>query len=109
MVAAATVGTHVFYKLSEAATTTFTVDRKGTGHKKNGKCVAGRAKHGQKACTLYTRMKGQIVRGSGTGLTSFRFIGTGCISTRRSRERIEDRAALLHDQAPVSASLARAG
>jgi hypothetical protein len=75
VVSAATVGTHVFYKLSEAATTTFTVERKGTGHKKKGKCVSGRAKHGQKACTLYTGVKGKIVRGSGAGLSSFRFMG----------------------------------
>jgi hypothetical protein len=73
--AAAAVGTHVFYKLSEPATTTFTVERKGAGHKKNGKCVSGRAKHGQKACTLYTRVKGKIIRGSGAGLSSFRFMG----------------------------------
>jgi hypothetical protein len=72
---AAAVGSHVFYKLSEAATTTFTVERKGTGHKKNGKCVSGRAKHGQKACTLYTRVKGKIVRATGAGLSSFRFMG----------------------------------
>jgi Thrombospondin type 3 repeat len=75
VVAAATVGTHVFYKLSEPATTTFTVERKGTGVKKKGKCVRGRAKHGQKACTLYSRVKGKIVRGSAAGLTSFRFMG----------------------------------
>jgi hypothetical protein len=75
VVSAAAVGTHVFYKLSEPATTTFTVERKGAGHKKKGKCVSGRAKHGQKACTLYTRVKGKIVRGSGAGLSSFRFMG----------------------------------
>jgi hypothetical protein len=75
VVSAAAVGTHVFYKLSEPATTTFTVERKGTGHKKKGKCVSGRAKHGQKACTLYTRVKGKLVRGTGAGLSSFRFMG----------------------------------
>jgi hypothetical protein len=75
VVSAAAVGTHVFYKLSEPATTTFTVERKGAGHKKKGKCVSGRAKHGQKACTLYTRVNGKIDRGSGAGLSSFRFMG----------------------------------
>lgn len=74
-VAAATVGTHVFIKVSEAATTTFTVERKRAGVRKKGTCVSGRAKHGQKACTLYKRVKGTIVRSGAAGLTSFRFMG----------------------------------
>jgi hypothetical protein len=74
-VPAATVGTRVFYKLSEAATTTFTVERKGAGHEKGRKCVGGRAKHHQKACTLYIPVNGRIVRANGAGLSSFRFMG----------------------------------
>src|SRR4051812_11610582 len=75
VVPAAAVGTHVFYKLSEPATTTFTIERKGAGHKKGRKCVNGRAKHSQKACTLYTRVKGKIVQASDAGLSSLRFMG----------------------------------
>jgi Thrombospondin type 3 repeat len=73
--AAATVGTHVFYKLSEAARVTLTVERKGTGAKKKGKCVRGHARHGQKRCTLYTLVAGKIVRDDSAGVTSFRFMG----------------------------------
>ena len=75
VVSAAAVGTHVFYKLSERATTTLTVERKGAGHKRKGKCVSGRAHHGQKTCPLYTRLKGKIVRDDAAGLTAFRFMG----------------------------------
>lgn len=75
VVAATSVGTHVFYKLSEPATTTFSVERKSAGHKKAGKCVSGRAKHGQKPCTRYTGVGGKIVRGTAAGLSSFRFMG----------------------------------
>lgn len=74
-VSAAAVGTHVFYKLSEAATTTFTVERKIAGHRKGRRCVSGRAKHGQRACTLYKGVTGRVVRSSGAGLQSFRFMG----------------------------------
>jgi hypothetical protein len=75
VVAAAAVGTHVFYKLSEPATTTLTVERKVAGVKKHGKCVHGRARHGQKSCTLYGRLKGKLVRPGAAGLTTFRFMG----------------------------------
>ena len=75
IVSAAAVGTQVVYRLSEPATTTLTVERKGTGVKKHGTCVSGRARHGQRKCTLYTRVRGKIVRGTGAGLSSFRFMG----------------------------------
>ena len=75
VVAAAKAGTKVSYKLSEPATTTFTVERKRAGHKSKGKCVSGRARHGKKPCTRYTRVAGKIVRQSAAGASSFRFTG----------------------------------
>lgn len=75
IVAAATVGTTVVYKLSEPATTTFTIEQGTVGHKNAGRCRAGAPRRGQKRCTRYTPRRGSIVRTGDAGLSSFRFMG----------------------------------
>ena len=69
----AKVGTKVSYRLTEAATTTFTVQRAVKGRKKGKKCKAGR-KRG-KRCTIYKKVKGSFKHADVAGKNSFRFQG----------------------------------
>lgn len=71
VLAARSFGTLVSYKLSEAASVKFTVQRKLTGHKKGKGCV-NRGKG--KRCTLVVTV-GSFTRQSVTGANKFRFTG----------------------------------
>jgi hypothetical protein len=71
VLAARSFGTLVSYKLSEAASVKFTVQRNVTGHKKGKRCVkGGKGKH----CTLVVTV-GSFTRQSVTGANEFRFTG----------------------------------
>jgi hypothetical protein len=69
----AAVGGRVYYRLSEPAKTTFTVERPVKGRKKGRKCTAGRKKG--KRCTTYKKVKGSFTHRGSAGLNSFRFMG----------------------------------
>jgi hypothetical protein len=70
------VGTRVRYRLSEAATAKFTVERAVKGRKKGSKCVRPTKKNRKaKSCTRYLRLRGSFSRLSKAGLNSFRFTG----------------------------------
>jgi hypothetical protein len=70
------VGTRVRYRLSEAATARFTVERWATGRRKGHRCVAPTNKNRKaKRCSRYRRLKGSFSRLSQVGLNSFRFTG----------------------------------
>lgn len=47
------IGTTVSYRDSQAAQTTFAVQRAAVGHKRGGTCAAGAPHHHQKRCTRY--------------------------------------------------------
>jgi hypothetical protein len=68
------VGARARYRLSEAATARFTVERAAKGRKKGRKCVAPSKKlrHARR-CTRYLRLKGSFSRQSTAGLNGFRF------------------------------------
>ena len=69
----AVVGGRVSYRLSEGATTTFTVQRARRGRRKGKSCRIGR-KTG-KRCTRYRKVKGSFKHSGAAGLNSFRFRG----------------------------------
>jgi hypothetical protein len=70
------VGTKVSFKLSEAASVRFTVERKLKGRKKGKKCVAPTKKNRKKKrCTRYKKLKGSFTRTGQPGANSFRFTG----------------------------------
>jgi hypothetical protein len=70
------VGTKVSYKLSEAASAKFTVERAAKGRKKGKKCVAPNSHNRRrKSCRRYKRLKGSFTRASTAGANSFRFTG----------------------------------
>jgi hypothetical protein len=72
----APVGTGVRYRLSEAATARFTVQRANRGRRKGKKCVApNRGNRHRRRCTRYRRLKGSFSRAGSAGLNSFRFTG----------------------------------
>ncbi len=66
-------GATVKYRLSEAATVTFTVERVAQGRKKKGRCVVGGRKG--KACKRYKALKGSFTHAGGAGANSLRFSG----------------------------------
>jgi hypothetical protein len=75
-IAKAAVGTKVRYRVSEAGTAKFTVERAAKGRKKGRKCVAPTRKNRKaKRCTRYVKSKGSFSRTSTPGLNSFRFTG----------------------------------
>jgi hypothetical protein len=70
------VGTRVRYRLSEAATARYTIERRAKGRKKGHRCVAPTRKNRRaRRCTRYVRLKGGFSRTSKAGLNSFRFTG----------------------------------
>ena len=70
------VGTRVRYRVSEAGTARFTVERRAKGRKKGKRCVAPTKKNRKaKRCTRYVKLKGSFSRVSKAGLNSFRFTG----------------------------------
>ena len=66
-------GATIKYRLSEAATLTFTVEREARGRKKKGRCVVGRRKG--KACKRYKKVKGSFTHAGRAGANSLRFSG----------------------------------
>jgi len=70
------VGTRVRYRLSEAVTAKFTVERAETGREKGHTCVApNRHNRHARRCTRYRRLKGSFSHNGKAGLNSFRFTG----------------------------------
>jgi hypothetical protein len=66
-------GATVKYRLSEAATVTFTVERAVRGRKRKGRCVPGRRKG--RSCTTYKKVKGSFTHAGKAGANSLRFSG----------------------------------
>jgi hypothetical protein len=74
-IARAPVGTRVRYRLSEAATVTFTVERQAAGRRVGRRCVKPtRANRRRPRCTRYVRV-GSFVHRGGAGANSFKFTG----------------------------------
>jgi hypothetical protein len=73
----ALVGARVFYKLSEPAHVTFTVERPARGIKRAGSCVRRpkRPPRHAKPCTRYVAMRGSFAQDGVVGLNSLRFMG----------------------------------
>jgi hypothetical protein len=77
----AKVGTTVSYTLNEAATVTFTVQRRTTGRKvkkkgKKARCVARTRKNRRKRkCTRYVKLKGSFTQAGKAGKNRFKFSG----------------------------------
>ena len=70
------VGTKVSYRLSEAASARFTVERAVKGRRKGKKCVAPNSHNRHaKRCTRYKRLKGSFTLSGTAGPNSFRFTG----------------------------------
>jgi hypothetical protein len=75
-IARAPVGTRVRYRLSEAATSRFTVERAAKGRRKGPKCVAPKAGNRKaKRCVRYGRLNGGFSHSGKAGPNSFRFTG----------------------------------
>ncbi len=75
-IARARVGTTVSYALSEASTTTFTVDRALPGVRRGQSCVAApRQTWHNRVCTRYVPVRGRFTHTDSTGGAHFRFTG----------------------------------
>lgn len=74
-IAAATVGTRVAYSLSEAARTTFSVERAARGYRRGRRCVRRRPRRGARRCTRYVRLRGSFTHAGAAGLNRFRYMG----------------------------------
>jgi len=73
---ASRVGTRVSDRLSEPATTTFTVQRVRAGRRSGRRCVApSRANRGKRRCTRLTTISGSFTRAGIAGSNSFSFTG----------------------------------
>jgi hypothetical protein len=68
------IGTTVSYRDSQAATTTFTVLKPVTGHKKGRKCLSGRPRRHQRRCIRYVSV-GSFRHGDVAGSVRVRFTG----------------------------------
>jgi len=69
-------GTNVSFRLSEAATVRFTIERRARGRKAGRKCVAPRPRNrGARSCVRWLKVRGQIERTGVAGSNSFRFTG----------------------------------
>ncbi len=66
------VGTMVSYRDSQAATTTFGVQRRTTGHRRGSKCVAGQPHRHQKRCTRNASV-GSVTHRDAAGAVKVRF------------------------------------
>jgi len=66
------IGGRVFYRLSEQATTTFTVQRARTGRRRARRCLKQGA---GKTCTRWVTRRGRFTRLGAAGINSFRFKG----------------------------------
>jgi virginiamycin B lyase len=73
---AAKVGATVTYRLSVAATTSFTVERQTAGRKKGKKCVPQtRRNRRAKRCKRYVAVRGSFTHAGKAGSNSFKFTG----------------------------------
>jgi hypothetical protein len=69
-------GSKVSYRLSEAASVSFTAQRATQGRKVGSKCrKQTRANRKRKKCTLYKTVKGSFTHSGSAGANSFRFTG----------------------------------
>jgi Glycine rich protein len=66
------VGTRVSYRLSEAASTRFTVERATRGRRRGRRCVKGRR---GRRCTRYVRVRGSFNYAGAAGVNRLRFRG----------------------------------
>ena len=71
----AAVGGRVVYRLSEAATVRFTVERKLAGRRKGRRCVAPQRARRGKRCIRWSRVSGSFTHAGAGGLNTFRFMG----------------------------------
>ena len=70
------IGTRISYRLSQTATTKFTLERRTKGRSVNGRCVAQtRRNRTRRACTRYVKVSGSFSRLGAAGANSFRFTG----------------------------------
>jgi len=69
-------GTSISFRLSEAATVSFTVERRAPGRKSGRHCVAPRpSNRGGRGCVRWLKVRGEIERTGVAGSNSFRFAG----------------------------------
>jgi uncharacterized delta-60 repeat protein len=72
----APIGATIRYGLSEAATTTFTVERATTGRRVGRRCVrTTRRNRSRRKCTRYVRVRGSFTHQGTAGTNRFRFSG----------------------------------
>jgi hypothetical protein len=71
----ARVGTRLLYRVSEAATTTFTVQRARPGVRRGRACVRRRRGLRGRSCTRYVPVRGSFRHRSEPGLNTLRFSG----------------------------------
>jgi hypothetical protein len=74
--ARAPVGTTVRFRLSQAATMTFRVQRAARGRRVGGRCVAPRrSNRGHRACVRYVTLRGSFSLAGKAGANAFHFTG----------------------------------
>jgi hypothetical protein len=71
----ARVGTRLLYRVSEAATTTFTVQRARPGVRRGRRCLPRRRGMRGRSCTRYVAVRGSFRHRSEPGLNTLRFSG----------------------------------
>jgi len=72
----APIGAKVFYRLSETATVTFSVEKATVGRRVRGRCVKQtRSNRSRRRCTRYVALRGSFKKVGGAGLNSLRFSG----------------------------------
>jgi len=75
-IVAARTGTRVAYRLSEAARVRFSVQRRASGRRVGGRCVAvGRSNRRRPSCVRYRAVGGFFLHAGREGQNSFRFSG----------------------------------
>jgi hypothetical protein len=102
---AARRGATIRYRLSEAATVTFSVERARRGWRKGGRCLP-RRKTGRR-CTRYVRVRGSFTHAGHTGRNSRRF--NGRMNGRRLKRGRYRLVAFARDAAGNRGGTVRAG
>ena len=70
------VGTRVSYRLSEAASVRFSIERASSGRRSQGKCVKPRRSNRRgKRCTRYVTLRGSFTHKGKAGLNKLKFRG----------------------------------
>jgi hypothetical protein len=69
------VGAKVFYKLSEPATTSVTIERGKPGFRQGKRCVKVKPKGSAKPCTRYSALRPALSHQGSAGLNSFKYMG----------------------------------